>query len=339
MKIAILTHPLGVNYGGILQAYALSTYLEKEGHKVVLLNRQHDMSFLKRIIKLILIAIHYPRYYNPKYKKLKNFVKQNINYTKPIYSSAELANYLTNNNINWIIVGSDQVWRADFALGYGFNYFLSFVPSYIKKMSYAASFGLSEWKYTEEQTSKIKYLINKFDAISVREDEGVTLCKQNLHINTEQVLDPTMLLQAEEYASITSKRLVNMDYAFVYWLGSEEEKKKVLSSVIGKKIIDISLKSSASLISIEDWLSYIKYADIVITDSYHGCVFSILFQKQFYICANKSGGNGRLKSLFATLDIGNMNDGINQPVDYSKIATVLESQRKKSFEFIRSAIK
>lgn len=336
MKIGILTHPLGVNYGGILQAYALSTFLRKQGHDVIVLNRQSNLPLVKRLVKTILVALHHPRYNNPRYKHLVSFVKKYINYSKPLSTDGQMNGFVKGNSMDAVIVGSDQVWRTSFAMGYGYNYFLDFVPSGVRKISYAASFGLSKWEYNKEQTTRIQQLLSNFNAVSVREDEGVILCKENLGISAEHVLDPTMLIHADDYQHITSKRLVEENYVFVYWLGSEDEKRKALESakIEGKRIIDISLRGSDPLMSIENWLSYIKYADHVVTDSFHGCVFSILFQKQFTICANNSGGNGRLKSLFTMLEI----DTNQSPVDYNAVSARLENLRNYSYDFINKAL-
>ena len=336
MKLAILTHPLGVNYGGILQAFALSSYLKGQGHDVTVLNRQSNLPLAKRILKSVLVALHHPRYNNPRYKHLVSFVKKYINYSKPLSTDGQMTGFVKGKSIDAVIVGSDQVWRTSFAMGYGYNYFLDFVPAGVRKLSYAASFGLSKWEYNKEQTTRIQQLLSNFNAVSVREDEGVILCKENLGISAEHVLDPTMLLRADDYQHITSKRLVEENYVFVYWLGSEDEKRKALESakIEGKRIIDISLRGSDPLMSIENWLSYIKYADHVVTDSFHGCVFSILFQKQFTICANNSGGNGRLKSLFTVLDV---NPG-NTPIDYSVVKARLDNLRSHSYDFINNAL-
>lgn len=336
MKIGILTHPLGANYGGILQAYALSTYLRKQGHDFVVLNRQSNLPLVKRMVKTVLVAFHHPRYNDPRYKHLVSFVKKHINYSKPLQTDVQMNKFVESNKLNAVIVGSDQVWRTGFAMGYGYNYFLDFVSAGVRKLSYAASFGLSQWEYNNEQTQHIKQLLSDFKAISVREDEGVQLCKDNIGVVADHVLDPTMLLHAEDYTSITSPRLVDKEYVFVYWLGSEEEKRRALESakIDGKRIIDISLRGSEPLMPIEDWLSYIKYADHVVTDSFHGCVFSILFQKQFTICANNSGGNGRLKSLFTMLDI----KFGETPIDYSVVAIRLGNLRSHSYDFINTAL-
>ena len=336
MNICILTHPLGANYGGILQAYALSTVLKTEGHNVTVLRRDHDMPLHKRFIKQLLIALKHPRYNSPRYKDLRRFVNQHLNESPVLYSTDNLRNYVDNNKIDAVVVGSDQVWRTGFAMGYGYNYFLDFVPAGVSKLSYAASFGLSQWEYNNEQTQRIKQLVSDFKAISVREDEGVQLCKDNIGVTADHVLDPTMLLDAIDYEPVTSERKVKDDYVFVYWLGSAEEKQKAIeaASIEGKRIVDISLRGSEPLMPIEDWLSFIKYADHVVTDSFHGCVFSILFGKQFTICANDSGGNGRLRSLFSMLGIYTSSPQIDYTIVYDK----LDNLRSYSYDFINNAL-
>lgn len=336
MKIGILTHPLGANYGGILQAFALSSYLKGQGHDVTVLNRQSNLPLAKRILKSVLVALHHPRYNNPRYKHLVSFVKKYINYSKPLSTGGQMSGFVKGNSMDAVIVGSDQVWRTGFAMGYGYNYFLDFVPAGVRKLSYAASFGLSQWEYNNEQTLRIKQLLSEFKAISAREDEGVQLCKDNIGVTADHVLDPTMLLNASDYEPVTSERKVKDDYVFVYWLGSAEEKQKAIeaASIECKRIVDISLRGSEPLMPIEDWLSYIKYADHVVTDSFHGCVFSILFGKQFTICANDSGGNGRLRSLFSMLGI----DMSSPQIDYTIVYDKLDNLRSHSYDFLNKAL-
>lgn len=337
MRVSILTHPLGANYGGILQAFALSKYLQNMGYEVFVLNRNADMSFVKRMVKAIMVLLHHPRYNNPRYRHLVRFVKQHIPYTKPLYSNVQMTDFVRKNNIQVAIVGSDQVWRAGFAMNYGYDYFLDFVPKDVTKLSYAASFGLSEWEYNKEQTCKIRQLVNGFNTVSVREDEGVILCRKYMGVEAEHVLDPTMLLHADDYVPITSPRIVPENYVFVYWLGSAEEKQKAIlhAKIADKKLVDISLRGSEPLMPVEDWLSYIKYADQVVTDSFHGCVFSILFGKQFSICTNNSGGYGRLRSLFSMLGIDTSDDNIN----YESVYERLQIYRRNSYTYIDKALK
>lgn len=338
MRIGILTHRLVNNYGGVLQAYALTTYLNRCGHETVILDRVANRPLWKRLAHIIIdkyLNILKPKVANP-YQIIEDFITHNINITYCIDSDFILKREISRRRIDAVIVGSDQVWRKSFALHYGYNYFLDFVPAGVKKISYAASFGLSNWEYSEEQTLKISRFLNDFDAISVREDNAVFLCKNFLQIDAMHVLDPTFLLSPEDYLPIISKKLIKEKYIFVYWLGDYSQLNEIISRYINDKkikIVNINLRDSSEQISIGDWLSYIKYAEYVVTDSFHGCVFSIIFEKQFRIIMNESGGTERLKSLFRMLEIENEVSS-NNFIDYNLVKNRLEYFRGQSFSFL-----
>lgn len=313
MKIGILTHPQGSNYGGLLQCYALSSFLRKQGHQTIVIHREKDRSFfLWEWIRSILRFFHFPRYYSPQqpYDSLANiipFIDREINRTKPIRSQRTMRRICGEYGLDAVIVGSDQVWRKDFAIEYGYNYFLDFVPSDVKKISYAASLGLNKWEYDNNQTKKIKQLLSCFDKISVREEEAIRILCDNLNINAELMIDPTLLLTSEEYDIIASPKLVNEKYVFVYWLGEKSQCEKTIEGYISKgyKVVYVGLKEKMVLPSVGDWLSYIKYSDVVVTDSFHGCVFTLLYRRPLDVYENKSGGFGRIKTLFKLLGIDN----------------------------------
>lgn len=316
MRVGILTHPQGANYGGILQCYALSTYLKQLGHTPIVIRRESDKGlFLWAAIRSILRALHFPRYYDPnacdKTRQIRPFVEKYLARTHPIRSQNQMNSVCDKYKLDAVIVGSDQVWRADYAMNFGYNYFLDFVPLGVKKLSYAASFGLNNWQYDSEQTSKIKQLLSSFSGISVREESAVRLCEENLGVSPKWLLDPTMLLKAEHYEKITSPRIIKDKYVFVYWLGDKSLVAKDIDNYKsqGYRIVDINLRDEREQESVEDWLSYIKYADCIITDSFHGCVFSILFKKRFVVRMNKSGGTSRLESLFKMMGISMQSQG------------------------------
>lgn len=310
MKIGILTHPQGINYGGILQCYALCTYLHKIGHEPIVFRRMpNPQFFLIRWIRAILKALHYPRYYNPyevdRLLNIRPFIDKHIPLTESLKSTRAMNRICKKCKIDAVIVGSDQVWRQDFSVNYGYNYFLDFVPDSVIKASYAASLGLSYWHYTDQQTAKIKKYLSEFKGISVREEDAVDLIKENLGIDVMQHIDPTLLLSSNDYDKITSPRLILGKYVFVYWLG---DKSIVAKEIIqykkdGYDVVDINLRDNIELPSIGDWISYIKYADYMITDSFHGCVFSIIYGTRLLVRFNKSGGVGRISSLFNILGI------------------------------------
>ena len=344
MKIGILTHPLHSNYGGILQCYALNTYLRKLGHDTVVIRRvPNKQFFLKRWLKYILRIIGVSRFRikqtDNKSINLSRFVNSYIEYTTPVDSMRKMKSICRKYNLDSVVVGSDQVWREDFAMNYGYNYFLDFVPKNVVKLSYAASFGLSEWHYNSAQTCRINELLLEFRGISVRELDGVRLCQDYLNLSPSLLIDPTLLLDKVDYEKISSRRLIDEKYVLVYWLGDRSCIADTISKYQedGYKVVDIQLRSNSILPSIGDWLSYIQFADFVITDSFHGCVFSLIFKKNFCIHSNDLGGNGRLTSLFTLLDIKETGNLI-QP-DYDKIADILTELRCRSYYFLNITLK
>lgn len=341
MKIGILTHPQHANYGGILQCYALFEFLIKIGHEPIVLRREPNRQpFIKRWIILLLRILRVPRYSNrnnvDRTLNMRPFVEKHLRRTKPVYNNKQIKNLCHEYELNAVIVGSDQVWRRDFALNYGYNYFLDFVAPHVIKVSYAASFGLDVWDYTKEETQQLKRLINEFTLISVREESAVKLCAENLDVNAEWVLDPTLLLTMDDYNKITSPRLIDDKYIFVYWLGDKTIIQKDIEryKTDGYTIKNINLKEEKIQDSIEDWLSYIKYADFVITDSFHGVVFSLLFRKKFFMHKNDSGGNGRLESLIKKLKISPEQLHSDKALDYMSIEERINKLREKSKEFL-----
>lgn len=344
MKIAIMTHPLVNNYGGILQAYALTRVLHKMGHDTIILNRKPSRA--RNVLKSLAVFFHLPPFYakemvfRRRYTKLSSFIDSYIQRTKPLFSGRSLWNYCKKENIGGIIVGSDQVWRADYALNFQLNYFFDFVPrgANVKMLSYAASFGLSTWGYSHKCTQKIKELLTRFSGVSVRELSGQKLCENNLGISSKVVLDPTLLLQSADYSQFITS-IESEKYVFVYWLGKDEDKlASILSSICPSyRVVRISM-SGVEQSSVEDWLSYIKNATYVVTDSFHGCAFSLLFQKQFYLSLNESGGPDRIKSLLSQLLIEEKLTDMEYIIDYKVVNQRLEALRQSSFEFLDSSL-
>lgn len=336
MRVGILTHPQSVNYGGILQCYALFTYLRKIGHEPVVIQREADRSFfLWELARSFLRAIHFPRYYTPnkvdRSINIRPFIEKYLERTKLIRSQSQMRRVCGDYQLNAVIVGSDQVWRKSFALKFGYNYFLDFVQEGIKRMSYAASFGLSEWEYDLKETATIKPLLSSFSGISVREKEAVSLLKTNAGVDAIQHIDPTLLLSADDYSKIASKKLLKESYVFVYWLGAKEQifdRIRILEEG-GKKVVSLFLRDNQEQISIENWLSYIKNADLIITDSFHGCVFSILFERKFEVFNNDSGGNDRISSLLNLLEINN-----TSAVDYLQVKNTIDKLRKSATNYL-----
>lgn len=344
MKIGILTHPQGVNYGGIMQCWALYTYLTGQGHDCVVIHKAPNppsffMLWKGRFSRLFGFKTIQRQPNVDKTKNIRPFVSSQLKHTRQYGPNEDLSQVCRDYNLDAVFVGSDQVWRKDFAMNYGYNYFLDFADDNTKKIAYAASFGLSQWLYTPEQTEIIKKLIKRFNSVSVREEEGVELCQKYLGIKAEHVLDPTLLLNKEEYVKICSPRLVDNDYIFVYWLGDPDAMKKEIAPVLQettKKTVIINLRDNIEHVAVEDWLSYIRYADCVLTDSFHGCALSVVFNRPLKVFSNVSGGQGRIKSLFANLGIEGNEIGLE---DYLSVNERLIKMIEHSINHINTSLK
>ncbi|GHT48387.1 MurB family protein [Bacteroidia bacterium] len=312
MKIAILTLPFHINYGGILQAWALNSILKNMGHQVFFIKNRHRSSFrticrfiLGRISKEeFLISINRHKYYNIYKMSFDKFTHNNLKFIR----KSDI------NQMDVVIVGSDQIWRKYY---YPLtDAFLAFAKKnkIIKRIAYAASFGVNEWEYTDKETSQIISLIALFGAISVREKDGVRMCKEKLLKTPEFVLDPTMLIDVSEY-NILSENIEkrNGKCLFSFVLDPTEDKintLKKINSELQATVIELKMWDNDNIFEhqlitygIEYWLSCFRDADFVFTDSFHGCVFSILFNKPFIVYGNNSRGLSRFISLLETFDI------------------------------------
>ena len=325
-----------------MQAFALSQYLQQKSYDVVFLNRYSNSSKIKAVLKKIRYKYSFLDKKAHRYKSMKTFIDKKLTVTLPLFSDLEMERYVINNQLCAVIVGSDQVWRREFVIGSGLNYFLDFLPENCKRIAYAASFGINQWNYNNSETALIKSSLLSFKGISLREDEAVQMCKEYLGIETTRLIDPTLLIDAEVYKHLAVPNQSANKYIFVYWLG---EKSKV-DEYINKNslreqytIIDISLREhSLEQPSIEEWLSYILYAECIITDSFHGCVFSLLFHKHFILFPNDIGGNDRILSLLRTFDIQDKLYNPQFDINYDKFEKKLMVERQKSEHFLQKSL-
>ena len=326
MKIGIITLPLHTNYGGILQAYALQTVLERMGHQVDILEEPlvYKHASLNRYIRRILKKCVGKRSiinYEGFMRKWQPRVAANINQFINTYIHRRIVKFdsLSDGEYDAFVVGSDQVWRPSYNHHIK-NAFLGFAENWknVKRIAYAASFGVDNWEFTEEQTAECKKLIQQFDFVCVREDTAVNLCKEQLGIVATHVLDPTMLLSVDNYQKLIGElKISDKPYLFSYLLDESEEKINILKDICNKlnlPIRKIKLENDISKIpmsrlksliypSIQEWLASFAQADFVVTDSFHGTAFSIIFNKPFVVLPNKGRGVSRFESLLKTVGL------------------------------------
>ena len=356
MKIGILTQHFLLNYGGIIQNFALQQVLLKLGHEP--LTFEHDTCYgrtrwLLRTVKQILRTRsfnHLPVY--PVYKGRignKNFIKFVLKHIKSVPVRDFVSSLMAKYGIEAYIVGSDQVWRPAFNLGPRLgNMFLDFADDKVKKLSYAASFGCKEWEYTQKQEQMCSRLAKRFDAISVREASGIELCKQHFGVDVTLVLDPTLLLTKEDYEKVCADIPIKDKHVFVYSLVVSDKVLAVASSISNETGLIVVVKQAGGKVkkedTIEDWFAEFRDADYVVTDSFHGMVFSIIFNKPFYIVMNPSGGNDRYISLLSQLGLTDRIVKDNQisnmePINWNMVNQNLMALRQSSLNFLKSNLK
>lgn len=368
-KIGILTLPLNENIGGNLQAYALMEKLRQLGHEPVLINRRYHPQGYPNDVPAKYLAIDNGLNLYAEFTGFKDdlpnlsFINHFISpVTRPYQWSKQLARHIERYQFDAIIVGSDQVWRADYAQEILADFFLGFLnhQSAIKRICYGASFGTNNWQFDKQQTQLFGQLLKRFDAVSVREDSAVELCKKYFGVAADHVLDPTLLLPAKFYIDTfdLSKNKSNEKKLVTYLLDKNADKSSVVDSIAQS----LSLKSfntnhlpfdahiendTNNSSTVENWLSSIYQADFVVTDSFHGVVFSIIFNKPFIAYANPKRGLARFTSILklfglqdrliinsAELDLNR----IHLPINWTQINHHIETLRAYSVNFLQTSL-
>lgn len=373
MRVGILTLPLNTNYGGILQAYALQTVLERMGHEVWVIDKipykpapfyKFIWIYIFRAFKKFTLGksnIHifkeldFNKSYSPNTPQriyTNDFMKKHMKFLhihqyEELYPAAFQA----------IIVGSDQIWRYEYLKSeYTPNSedaFLDFAKKWpIKRIAYAASFGTDVWEFPSEIACKIKLLVKSFDAISVREDSGVILCRKHLGVEACRLLDPALLLNKDDYNSLIMNANRPNGNLMCYILDQTEYKTNVISKVSDitglAPFYTMSQNDSEPQPPVEQWLGGFRDSDMIVTDSFHACVFSIIYHKPFIVIANESRGKSRFVSLLYMLGIGEKlleegdtitPDMILNHIDYSQVESRLQLLITESTSFLASNLR
>lgn len=295
------------NYGSALTSYAMYKTLEKMGKTVIMLEHPG-----------LRPDVHKDQF--------------GMQFAKHFYNLTDITTTKQNNRFNSLcdtfLVGSDQLWNwwnIQESPGY---FFLDFAYKDHKKIAYATSFGSAWSSFPESIKLKIGYYLSRFDAISVRENEGVDICRDEFSVPATQVMDPVFLCDREFYNDVTalSKCKEEGSYLFSYMLDPTEDKVRLVRETASKKnlpyriIIDPLrnndnntkqyvndlIKSDPNIITnlrIEDWLYYISNSEYVVTDSFHGFCFSIIYKKPMIVYINNRRGRSRFESIANNLNV------------------------------------
>jgi len=353
LKIVILTFQESSNYGALFQAYALQTKIEKLiNSKCEILNyhstykaTQYSIN-LKKSLAVFLNKLFSKFIINKVRKNSSSFKKRYLNIAKKVFYSSEQMKELSG-QYDLFFCGSDQVWNA-INTGEDSTYFLDFVKDINKKVAYAPSIALPE--IPENLIDFYKKNINGFMFLSVREESGAKLIEELTDKKAEVVLDPTLLLNQDEWLSISKPINYKKPYIFVYYISYLPQLinfAKKLSKETGLQVIlplrtvrDYFTGFNCKIISPEHFIDSIANAEYVVTNSFHGIAFSVNFKKEFFSFGKDFLKLIKLQDRF--IDNNFLDNEILQnyiKINYSKVSQILDSEKKKSIEFIKSALK
>lgn len=349
-KAYILAYQRATNYGAVLQIYALKTTLEKLGldvevvdyvpdwMQVTLKNQPHLKSYVKRKVM------------NFTFRKF--FKKLGLS-NKLFYKNDELHKNLQDGD--FYFVGSDQVWNPSIMKN-DTTYFLDFVPNSAKKIGYAVSMG--NQSLSNEFLEQVLPLIKSFHRLSSRENYVTNFVNEHYpNVDVPVVLDPTLLLNKEDYGTIKSTKIFNEEFITVYSAMPDLDFYKYalyLKKKTGLPLINLGFHFKGAnkneyLLGPENWLNRIAQAKYFITNSFHGTVFSILYKKDFLVVPNKQqiGLNARFVELLQSLELDDrliyseedLDAKIDNTSDFNNAYKLLEERKKKSTNFIKEAIK
>lgn len=246
------------------------------------------------------------------------------------------------------------MWREEYSPCIT-DYFLGFLPDdcKAKKIAYAASFGVSV-DPIESNLDECTKLVCRFEAISVREESGVKLMKEIFDLDARLVLDPTLLMDAWHYRALVNKEDVKPSGVVSYILDETSEKQDIIDNITNEvgsiytRILLFPFRNrceNPKSVSVSQWLAAIDNAEFVVTDSFHGCVFSIIFKKKFVALGNKERGLDRFISLLGRLGLQDRlvcsfeeferrKDALMTAPDYAAVDLKLDNWRKESLDFL-----
>ncbi len=364
-KIGTVTFHNAHNYGAMLQAYALQEVLSKT-NEVNIINYRNSVIYnqyrlfkplRKNIIKYAKSFINDVINYSinrKRFNSFNSFMINNFKLSEEFKNKDELLNAQLNYDV--LITGSDQVWNPGIVGELSDVYTLNFGEENVKRISYAASIG--DAKVVSQNKDEFKRKISKIDYISVREEDAQKELEVIINKDINVVLDPTLLLTREEWEKkLNEHKNKEERYILAYVVQKDEEYMKILNKLTektGLKVIHFSkeehgykniLKSAYTEGPLE-FINYIKNAEYVVCTSFHATVFSIIFNKKFFVVPHRKTG-ARVTNLLDKLNISNRAvnsiDEFNKidydsEINYEEVNSILKKEREKSLEWLNKAI-
>ena len=370
MKIGTITFHCSYNFGSALQTYALKKHLTDLGHEVHVIDyRSNDFnnykifrrSGLKTYIADLLFLFGNLR----RRDSFRSFWRDHFDMTERTYAGASAEQELSKDlkNYDAFICGSDQIWNLDCTQGPVPPFFLSFASGESRKIAYAPSLSHAKFEdrnFTSEDRKRIGSWLSRFDSISVREISVAGQFQQLTEKKIVETLDPTLLLDLQEYRSVHAPRLVkglNADkYIFAYTLWPDADMIRYLDKLASERDLTIVYYSKKPIryksrsvnvwgIGPADFLTLIDKADCVVSNSFHATVFSILYGKPFLTFGTEKSSS-RMQTLLAKLGLSKEHllpahyagDGNVRPFASELDIDKLRSLRMDSERFLKNAL-
>jgi hypothetical protein len=353
-RVGVITFFNYCNYGAALQCFGLYETLRRLGHKVEYIDYTCPFignpfglnSLRKRGLVRYVYTAAGNLFYRPRHKSFKAF-RELIPHTEGVGPS-DLARYA--DRYDRYITGSDQVWNVKLT-DFDTSYFLDFVADSRKKLSYSASFGGDH--IDEGRRKQYTELLSDFQAISVREDYGKRIVQGLTAKEPAITLDPTLLLRHEDWDALAAEPVDTKPYIFVYQMGFSNtliRAARQLKNATGYRLHYVPFPLGAPVagryhlrLGPKEWLALIRDAQYIVTDSYHGVVFALLFEKKFVVVAGGQHKNKRVVSLLTHLGLQDriMDDefiDIDADIDYEHVKELLEADRQESIAWLRSNV-
>lgn len=354
-KVGIITFHLSINYGAVLQCYALQEFFKRRGYSVSVIDYHPD--FKKRRDSIITRnpLINSVRRF---YVTLRDYIPSRIAWTltfkrfvsKWLNLSEACTECTIPSTFDTYVIGSDQLWNYTITGGPHDVFFANFkFAKGIKKyITYAVSMELTG--VGPEDTNRTKVLLKNFDAISVREQNAITFLSALTEKKISKAIDPTLLVDKNIWESFLEKPEIRHKYILLYQVRKHSHARVIAESLAKQRnavVVEIASglngaeRGALLHIKPEAFVGWFKYADCVVTTSFHGTAFSLIFNKPFYAVNLEDGWDNRVGSLLMDLGIADRSIRVGEvpeysDIDYAVVNTRLNNLRKDSIDFLAS---
>ncbi len=349
-KVGIITFSHSYNHGAVLQAFALKTAIESLGYEVCVIDytlksdyAMYDPSIFSAGIFNFPIKLAMYHTNKRRAKAFESFRHLYLGLTSRMYFDGDDLSEL-NDSFDIFVAGSDQIWNLRF-IGIVKDFFLEFASNYKVRIAYAPSIGDS-YEEIRLNSEIIRNYLMAFHAVSAREQKGALILSEILDRQVPVVLDPTFLIDPGIYEKISSP-IKSDKYIFAYFVGKADN--VCVREIAKRKKLKIKYQAASILFHAEnvfqygplEFLGYIASAEYVITSSFHGTIFSILFKKKFCVC-NLAENDERVRSLLIKLNLTSRiyHEGfdIDADINYDEVNRLLFKERDKSLKFLLNAL-